>query len=856
MRQTFIEEIKTKLNGLNKREKQEFACRCAVRSLPFLGIEGNFNFWRIEKRQKYLYSLFFAIDISLGDASGVTIFDASISVVASAALAASDATVYAAYAASKAVYAAVYTASSGHATTNSAAASASSASSASATVRNIQKYLTKDIKPIILEDLNLVRSGGKQKIAIEDYGELWQNFQKALVEEGCKYWADVYQDIFENNFKVNKEALRIRLSVPEKIRELGAKAVAEYLIDLEKGSQELNEARIIVLGDKGIGKTSIARKLVEINAPMPKKDESTVGVDILHWQLKDSKTNVHIWDFAGETVTHAVHQFFLAEKCLYIILYDSRTENKERLKFWLNQMKNKGGDSSAIILVNQFDNKKPDINKNNLKANYRIVDIYNFSIKNDRKSLVKFRKMLSKHLGENPSWFREDIPSNYFQVKEELEKYYFKCEDKKSREKITIDEFEKISEKFKVDYSKTLLERLHQLGIGLWYKEMEEFKTLILNPEWISDGVYKIINWVNNKGKSSIKITEFNKVFAKNTERYRQEDYQFLWSLMRYYELAYELEGQKLIIPHLLREDRPDQSVIPQFSVGYSLKIVYRATYELPADTISRFIVRHHREIKKEKRRQIVWRKGAILIDEKGSTALVIEEDRSISVSVKGRGKREYLTVIRATLNEIFRGYKSENPKLFCGVVEEYGELGKEICWIEDKKLLNYSTKGIPLYDDNGDKQVDKNRAMYNFNLNDKSVLNLGDNSVVNSVVINKHFSFKNCNINLRGSLNELAASFDILGERELGNELKATVKILKDTRDLKDKDEIKASGLLGKLQNITNDFANEKSKLHKNVKRIKRGIELAQGIGKGYNDIAQWCGLPQIPRPFLGKNG
>jgi len=45
------------------------------------------------------------------------------------------------------------------------------------------------------------------------------------------------------------------------------------------------------------------------------------------------------------------------------------------------------------------------------------------------------------------------------------------------------------------------LKDLHYLGVSLWYADMDEYETLVLNPEWISQGVYRIINWVS-KGAS------------------------------------------------------------------------------------------------------------------------------------------------------------------------------------------------------------------------------------------------------------------------------------------------------------------------------------------------------------------
>jgi len=52
----------------------------------------------------------------------------------------------------------------------------------------------------------------------------------------------------------------------------------------------------------------------------------------------------------------------------------------------------------------------------------------------------------------------------------------------------------------------------------------------------------------------------------------------------------------------------------------------------------------------------------------------------------------------------------------------------------------------------------------------------------------------------------------------------------------------------------LTEALGDEKSGLHKTVKGIKNGITIAQDIARGYNDIAQWAGLPQVPTPFLKK--
>jgi small GTP-binding protein len=321
------------------------------------------------------------------------------------------------------------------------------------------------------------------------------------------------------------------------MRNQGAAAVAGQMEKiLREGAQRLNEARIIILGDKGSGKTCLARRLVDPKAPMTTDEESTPGVDTTLWKLEKENINVRIWDFAGHTVTHAVHQFFLSERCLYIIVYDGRSEMRNQLDYWLDHMKNFGGDSQAIILINKRDQHSVEIPLNTLKEKYPIAGDYTFSIQDDEKKLESFRKVIANHIVNNPSWENQVIPESYYQVKEDLEKLFTECEDDDGKEHITIAEFEKIAKQHGVEKTEELLKDLHFLGISLWYKNMAEYNTLILNPEWISHGVYKIINWVNEDKKYSVSLNDFSVIFKEVSCRYPTEKYNFLFQLMKHYE--------------------------------------------------------------------------------------------------------------------------------------------------------------------------------------------------------------------------------------------------------------------------------------------------------------------------------
>jgi len=410
MAEDFEYAIKKELEGLTVKQTQLFAWRCAARALPFLGYQGSFDFWEEKDRQRYLGNVFYALDACYFTAYAKATAFAS----ARAAMSAADA---------------AFTSSRVNART---AAIAADAAAIAISKSNITP--TADLWQVIYDDIQAMKKGIPSNISTNWYGAIWDNFLMALNRIGCGYWGELYQNLFDNNFEQDMETVRTRVNLPEEIRKQGAKATADALVKMEAGGAEnLNESRILILGDKGVGKTCVTRKLANPKAKMTTSDESTAGVDTLLWPLPKAETNVRIWDFAGHTVTHSAHQFFLSERCLYIIVFDGRTEGGNRWTYWLDQMLNYGGDSQAIILVNQRDTHRVEVPVNMLREKYNIAGVYSFNVDSDKKQLAEFRKAVAEIIKGNPSWNQQMVPKEYYQVKTALEKEFDQSKSRETR---------------------------------------------------------------------------------------------------------------------------------------------------------------------------------------------------------------------------------------------------------------------------------------------------------------------------------------------------------------------------------------------------------------------------------------
>jgi internalin A len=98
----------------------------------------------------------------------------------------------------------------------------------------------------------------------------------------------------------------------------------------------LRELKLIVVGWGKAGKTTLVKRLA--GEPMDPNEPETHGIMIrpLTLHCTDGEFRARVWDFGGQHVLHAMHEFFLTTRSLYLLVLEQRSARAETdAKYWL-----------------------------------------------------------------------------------------------------------------------------------------------------------------------------------------------------------------------------------------------------------------------------------------------------------------------------------------------------------------------------------------------------------------------------------------------------------------------------------------------------------------------------------------
>ncbi|MEI6111225.1 MAG: COR domain-containing protein, partial [Cyanobium sp. ELA712] len=351
---------------------------------------------------------------------------------------------------------------------------------------------------------------------------------------------------------------------PPEIVQQGQAAVLNYLREIEaQGEDHLYEAKVLILGDGGAGKTTLLRRLYQTDQPMPAEDESTKGIDIhRHTFINPSERSFHlnVWDFGGQQIYHATHQFFLTKRSLYILVDDTRNNSQavqdDGFKYWLELIEALSEGSPVLIFQNEKAGRSKSIDEAGIKGRFPIVkEVYRGNLE-QADAAEKLAEAIRFHVQQLPH-VGEAVPARWLAIRSELE------ERKKQAPYMSRREYFQIyGRHLELDETKALqLSRyLHDLGAFLHFQEDPLLARLvILQNDWATEAVFNVLDDEATKARFGY-FTRANckQIWAHSTYSDLHPE---LLALMEKFELCYKLADQPTdtwLAPQLLSPSTPE----------------------------------------------------------------------------------------------------------------------------------------------------------------------------------------------------------------------------------------------------------------------------------------------------------
>ena len=391
--------------------------------------------------------------------------------------------------------------------------------------------------------------------------------------------------------------------------------LSKYLEQGEK--RRFREAKIIFLGDGNAGKTFTVTRICKGGKQEPKKGppyspSQTHGVKPYDYSVPGTGLTLHLWDFGGQEMFHAMHRCFLTRNTVYVLMVSTRdSEHTRRLRYWLHSIRSFAKGSTVTVIVNNFDDEgRADVDKISLKNEFKTdltLEFVELSAKDATKQVFTKKIMnpliaLAEQADENFGLH----PAAYMRVKDRIRQALKNAYKEKKQGYIGADAYiqacteENITDPME---QAALLRYFTDLGVCFSIippeKDAVPKDCRLIEPVWLTNALYAIIEecrpvrgWVgmdaikhclgNHPGKGRSK----DYVRVAPELRYDPGDCAYVLRVAEEFSLVYRdsEEPGSVFLPAMCNyTDRPEQIERPD---DPPYRVVYEVEYPYLSETV------------------------------------------------------------------------------------------------------------------------------------------------------------------------------------------------------------------------------------------------------------------------------
>jgi predicted ATPase len=458
----------------------------------------------------------------------------------------------------------------------------------------------------------------------------------------------------------------------------GLDAIKAYLRSLEQNAEPLYEAKLVLVGEGGVGKTTLLNALMKNGERTPKADEATThgvkidvnALQVAHPEKDGVNIQLNAWDFGGQEVYRVTHQFFFSRRSLYLLVWEPRRGVQQcQVEDWLNMIRLRVGDEARVLIIST--NSKSGghiarIDQPVFRQQYgdMIVGFYEVdSLVPDEntgemvgiaelKNVIASEATKLNHVG---MLFNNDWKA----ARDELVA--------RSEAHISYNTFSEVCSHHKLSEidTLTLAAIMHDLGYIVHYADDEKLRDdVVLKPEWLTKAIgFVLENRATAEREGILPDGELYNVWHDHAfpdePRYDPEIYPFFLRLMEKYDVCYRLPDDRkasLVAQHV-PQIRPELPWLPEQEPPTDQRRIAMvcAMEEDPPGLVPWMIVRTHDYAYPHNVHSLHWQKGMFLSHGTHGTAMLEKRGREFHVYTQAIYPEYFMNVLQETLLKLIK---------------------------------------------------------------------------------------------------------------------------------------------------------------------------------------------------------
>jgi hypothetical protein len=508
----------------------------------------------------------------------------------------------------------------------------------------------------------------------------------------------------------------------------GRDAVRRYLRAKADAQVELNEAKLILIGEGEVGKSCLLGALRD--DPWEEGKPTTHGIEIKQVKITDPVTGSTVtlngWDFGGQRVYRPTHQLFFSAPAIYLVVWKPREGPQQGfVEEWITLVKHRAPDAKIIVVATHGGAKQrqPDIDRQEIWDHFGKDMVVDFilvdskpNVGNGRRRGIAELKQAIVHVAASLPGMGRKVAKRWEETRQALkgtgaaylpfERVMKLCHDHR------MDE----------DEAKDFVRSCHRLGHLIHYEHDPLLQDIVvLKPDWLSTAISFVLDDERTrKAHGLVSSTRLDQLWddpKRPNHRYPTSLHPIFLRLMERYDLSYRIaerpkdrSDETSLIAQLVPDVRPPEQEInvvwpAVLTRGDEQQIqicrIVDAKTGNPAMAEGLFfqlIVRLHKfSLGRENHDGSVhWQRGLVLDDDYNGRALLENVGSDVRIAVRAPYPEQFLSVltheVKWLVENFWKGLRCE-VMVPCGVPCGRDVPGTGLFQVE--KLINFKKQGM-----------------------------------------------------------------------------------------------------------------------------------------------------------------